>query len=243
MEIRMSRDAGQPRWAWTEGLGALGQQEVATPLPWPEGDARDEQVMGLLRFLEGYVAGQPRGIVAGQTLRYGWALLRFVADEEGHRLMLEEMRDPWRFGEAEYVPGVARTLALKWIQDEALRRNRMTGSAVYPHRASTAIVCSRVTPETIGRLRPLGVHRLEEPGEDFSGWFVGCEEGGHDHDDADELEQVHLLHLVAGFPGLFAYLALPVQTALLFEAERVIVFRPGEQEGFADPAPILAALP
>jgi hypothetical protein len=54
---------------------------------------------------------------------------------------------------------------------------------------------------------------------------------------------VHLLHLVVGFPGLFPYLAMPVGTALLFEAERAIVFKAGEQEGNADSAPLLRQLP
>lgn len=100
-----------------------------------------------------------------------------------------------------------------------------------------------MTPETVGSLRPLGAQQLWKPDSHASGWFVGCVEDGDDHDDADRLEQVHLAHLVARFPGLFPYLALPVGTALLFEAEQVIVFRPGEQEGLPDAAPLLRELP
>jgi hypothetical protein len=40
MQIRFS-DQGDGRWAWTEGLTALGQQEIALSLAWPEGGWRD----------------------------------------------------------------------------------------------------------------------------------------------------------------------------------------------------------
>ncbi len=240
MQIRMSRDA--PRWIWTEGLEALGQQELVAFLPWPEDDARDEQVIALLRFLEEYILRQPRRIVAGETLEVGWSRLRFVAEEQGQRLVLEELRDDAP-GEPVYVPGVARTIALKRLQDEALRRYGLTGHAEQSQRSKTAVACNLVTPQTIRTLRPLQVQRLWEPDDTSSGWFVGCHEGGHDHHDAAEVEQVHLAHLVAGFPGLFPYLALPVQTALVFEAAQVIVFRPGEQEGYVDPEPLLRELP
>jgi hypothetical protein len=158
MQIRMSAGAGLPRLAWTEGLEALGQQELVVTLPWPEGDVRDEQIKRLLQFIEVYISGQPKLILAGQTMEYGWTLLHFVTDEQRvGRLIIEELRDPYTFGEPEYVPGVTRAIALKAVQDEALRRNRITGDAQFPHRARTAIVCNRVTPETIGSLRPLEV--------------------------------------------------------------------------------------
>jgi hypothetical protein len=241
MQVRISRGK-PPRWIWTEGLNALGQQEFAVPVPWPEDNARDKEVVWLLRFIEQYVERQQQRVIAGQTMEYGWSRLRFVAAEQGQRLLIEELRDD-AAGEPVYVPGVARSVALRRVQDEVMRRNGVTGETEYPQRSKTAIVCNRVTPETIGWLRPLEAHRLRAPEGHFSGWFVGCAQHGHDHNDPEHLEQVHLLHLVESFPGLFPYLALPVQTALLFEATQVVVFRPGEQEGFVDPAPLLAALP
>jgi hypothetical protein len=191
-------------------------------------------------FTEGYVASQPRRILAGQTMNYGWSTQRFVADEERNKLLIEELSNPHTSGETAYVPDATRAVALAALQEEVLRRLHITGESEHPHRSSTAIVCKRVTPETTGSLRPLGAQRLEGPDGRSSGWFLGCVGSGHDHDDADQLEQVHL---VARFPGLFPYLTLPVGTALLFEAEQVIVFRPGEQEGHPDAAPLVRELP
>lgn len=91
MQIRMSTGDALPRRAWTEGLEALGQQELGVTLPWPQGDARDTQITRLLRFIEGYISSQPRRILAGQTMKYGWSRLRFVADEQENRLLIEEL--------------------------------------------------------------------------------------------------------------------------------------------------------
>jgi hypothetical protein len=63
MQIRMSAGDALPRRAWTEGLEALGQQELAVMLPWPEGDARDAQIIRLLRFIKGRV--KPRALALG----------------------------------------------------------------------------------------------------------------------------------------------------------------------------------
>jgi hypothetical protein len=43
-----------------------------------------------------------------------------------------------------------------------------------------------------------------------------------------------LLHLVEPFPDLIPYLAMPVDTRVIFETSQVIVFDPGKQNGQVD---------
>ncbi len=249
MQIHIRSTGSQERWVWTQGLQTLGQQEIAVMAPWPEGDPRDRLLAHLLRFLEQYLSSQPKRILPGQILRYGWTLLRFVADEQNRSgagtdaLLIEEMQDPFAQGAPSYISGVARILALLQVQHEAMRRNTITGDAIYPHRSQRAMVCTRVTPETVQRLRPLRADRAWRPDVQDSGWFLGCCDREHDHDDPDELGMIHLFHLVERFPGLFPYLAMPVGTMLLFEESRAIVFRPGEDEGQIDPASLFTSLP
>ena len=249
MQVSFSTGTTTPRWAWTEGLHQFGQQEIAVCLFWPEQDPRDQEIRFLLTFLGSYIAEQPKRILGGQTMRYGWTMLRFVADEWNEsgqgtdRLLVEELREPFHFHEPVYVPGASRAIAVVALQHAAIRRNRIAGESENPHRSQFAIVCSRVTPQTIGTLRPLLAHRAWQPDTQDSGWFVGCGEDDHDHDDPDQLGKVHLLHLVAGFPGLLPYLALPVETLLVFEQEHVTIFRPEEEHGQVDAVPLLAELP
>jgi hypothetical protein len=73
--------------------------------------------------------------------------------------------------------------------------------------------------------------------------FIGCCDNDHDHNNAEELAKLHLIHLVEPFPGLFPYLAMPVDTKLVFETSQVIVFRPDEQGGQVDSGNLLSSLP
>jgi hypothetical protein len=161
MQVHISKGVKAPRWAWTDGLHTHGQAEVAVPLPWSEADPRDQQVKDLLRFLEKYVVEQHGRILPGQTMRYGWTMLRFREDEQNEggqgteTLLVEELRDPFKFGELAYVPGASRALQLVAVQQAAMRRNRITGESEHPHRSKMVMVCSRIRPETIGTLRPL----------------------------------------------------------------------------------------
>ena len=249
MQIHFCHAENQLRWAWTDGLQTLGQQEIAVLVPWPEHDLRDGLVTHLLRFLENYLVSQPGRILPEQTLRYGWSMLRFVSDEHDHSgtgpgaLLIEEKQHPFSQNDPSYAPGVARTMALLQFQHEAMRRNRVTGDATYPSPQQLALVCTRVTPETVQHLRPLMAHRAWQPTPRESGWFIGCCDHDHDHDHPDALATIHLHHLVERFPGLFPYIAMPVGIQLLFEEKRAIIFHPGEEDGQVDPESLLSSLP
>src|SRR5579859_7233627 len=246
MQIRFHHATNQVRWAYTDGLRTLGQQEIAVLAPWHEHDPRNRPLTSLLRFLEGYLTSQPKRILPGQTLHYRWTTLRFVDDEQQVSgagpdvLLIEELQAPFSQQNSSYVPGVARTMALTHLQNEVMRRNTVTGEAAHPHRTHMAFVCARVTPETVHRLRPLMAHRAWEPQGHESGWFLGCCDRTHNHDHPDELARIHLLHLVERFPGLFPYLAMPVGYQLLFEKKQAIIFHPGERHGQVDPESLLS---
>ncbi len=241
MQINFRATENQTHWAWTDGLQTLGQREIAVMVPWPEHDPRERLMINLLRFIENYLIGQAKRILPGQTMHYGWTTLRFVRDEHNlsgagtEVLLIEELEHPFALDDTSYVPGVAHTMALMQLQEEAVRRNKITGDVIYPHRSHFALVCKRVTPESIHLLRPLRAHRAWQPEARNSGWFFGCCSEEHDHDNSEELATIHLIHLVEHFPGLFPYVAMPVDTMLVFEESQAILFRAGEQGGQVDP--------
>src|SRR5215469_5483459 len=81
IQIHIHHMENGERWAWTEGLQTLGQQEISVPVSWPEGDSFDSLLIHFLRFIEQYIKEQPRRILPGQTFQYGWMQLRFVSRE------------------------------------------------------------------------------------------------------------------------------------------------------------------
>ena len=82
MQIHFSEHQAGQRYAQTEGLQALGQQELAVPLFWQQGDQRDQQIIRLLKVIGQYISDQPKRITAGQTMQYGWSMLRFAPGEQ-----------------------------------------------------------------------------------------------------------------------------------------------------------------
>lgn len=249
MNISFRVAENRVRWAYTDGLRLLNQQECAVQVSWPEHDGRDLLMRHFFQFVESYLTHQPKRILSGQTLRYGWTTVRFVRDEHNvsgtgtETLLIEELQNPFAEEERSYGQGMGHALTLLQVQHEAIRRNTITGEAISPHRSQRALTCTRVTPQTVHHLRPLRIHRAYQADAQQSGWFIGCCERDHDHDDPDQLAMIHLHHLVRPFPGLFPYLAMPRDTLVVFEVQQAILFRPGEQEGQPDPKSLLVSLP
>lgn len=249
MQIHSRHTENQARWVWTKGLQTMEQQEIAVTIPWFEHDSRDQLLTDLLRFIETYLTKQLKHILPGQTLSYGWSILRFVADEQNlsgvgsGTLLIEERQNAFSQEHPTYVSGVTRTLALLQVQNEAMQRNRVTGASIYPHASQQALMCTRVTPETIHRLHPLKADRAWQPDGKNSGWCIGCCDEDHDHDNPHELTRIHLFHLAESFPAVFPYLAMPVGTMVLFEEHQAIVFRLHEGDGQIDPGSLLSSLP
>ncbi len=230
------------RWAWTEGLRALDQPqaELGALLPWAAEDDRDAQVERLLAFLTRYVARHGKPILAGQTIRYGWTLLRAEPGAPGpdqtERLKMQELSQPFAEQTSSFTDGVTAAVALLALQEAAIARIRITGTAEHPHRHDSAIVCARVdqrggTPLTLTRLS-LTDRRIHD-----SGWFAGCQDRDHNHDDPHELHSAHLVHLVASYPWIFPYLGMPTQTRIALDGVSVVVWRPNERHGAIDDAP------
>ncbi|WP_126628350.1 immunity protein Imm33 domain-containing protein [Dictyobacter alpinus] len=248
MQLHFRKDEQHVRWVYTDGLRMLGQRELATQISWPEHDPREKLLIDLLRFLEDYLRSQPRRILPGQTLRYGWTMLRFVNDEYqlsgagADTLLIEEEKHAFTHDDPSYGMGVAHTLTLLQLQHEVMRRNHITGLGDHPSPAHIALTCARVNPETIAHLRPIMAHRAWEPTARESGWFIGCCDHDHNHDDPAELATIHLRHLVESFPGLFPYITMPVGYQIFFEEHQAVIFHPGEQYGQVDPEGLLTSL-
>jgi hypothetical protein len=235
------------RWALSDGLATLGQREMAIPLGWPDGNWRDRQVERLMNFLAGYVESQSRRILPGETMRYGWTTLRFrdTVAEDGiqvvGRLIAQELAEPLRDVEAMYVDGAGKAVALTTLQGYTAIRLGLEETE-HPHRSQIAVVCKRIAPEGGS---PLFLWRQAVPEEDWteerrkhdSRWLVGCTDREHAHNDPAEVEPAHLSHLVAGYPHLFPYLALPDETCVIFYEERTEVYKPGDPNVLTDDEP------
>lgn len=243
MRIEFSQQSALFRWAWTAGLEEHGQLDVTVPLPWAAGDPRDGEIERLLTAIASEVTAHGRRFRQGDTLDYGWTTVRFEAGaatgDSAGRLVVSELAEPLLATPATYSRGAERLASLMRVQIDALRRNGIEQEAAHPHRSALAVICKRVPPVSPEYPRPLALERPTAPLDGESGWVIRCADPAHVHNDPAALAHVSLRHIVAGFPGIVPYLALPSGSAVLLEEREAIVFRPGENEGTPDPAPAL----
>ncbi len=256
MQVFLSPNGTEPRWAWTEGLEHAEQHDFAVPMAWQEGDARDQRVTDLLAFIgdafanASNVPGEggdgtaelPTIIQPGETLAYGWTTLGFRASSPADAigpgfLVVQELADPLAEHEDRWVDGADQALDLLALQAETRRRNIVPGALDAPHRSDLVYTCTRVPPTGFLWQYPVAAQRYAYEGDSGeSGWFFSCYDQPHDHEDPREREQVPLRELVAAFPRILPYLALAVGTAVIFTSDQVVIFRPDDDEGYEDPA-------
>ena len=180
----------------TGGCAQHGHPEFTLQLKEPLPVPNLEQ--GLMRFLEESVTRGTK-FVAGETLRYGWATLRFKERGDG-TLGIEEQSS--QSGWNEFVD---ETLMQVWYQREVGRSLAVEDRLAFPAQGQAAVFCTRV--EQVQRWF-LARHPMPDP---------FCADKQHDHDSDGNVLAAELLHLTARVPFVTQFLALPVETVVGIE--------------------------
>ncbi len=170
--------------------------------------------------------------------RYVWILWILPIDRfhGSDLLVVQELADPFGADEPSFVDGVELATELLAVQQDAIRRCHLVGAVEHPHRDDTAVVCRHVSKDGG---TPLSIARQTLTNREFhdSGWLVGCQDRAHDHEDPSQLGGVHLWRIIASYPWIFPYLAMPIGTRVALEGGQLAVFRPEERRGSIDEGP------
>lgn len=175
--------------------------------------------------LERMVASGSR-FQAGQSLQIGWLLAWFTSLDDG-TLGFEE--PDMRSLPIARQPGLTNTLGQLRLQKDTLESVMPTELASFPNLLYSGIVCCNVTANTgffMSRQTPLDTD---------SGWFVGCLDKDHDHNDVNCLHRTSLYTLVVKVcPSALAYLAFPPECmivvdsgAYFYKNDEQLLIRPG----------------
>lgn len=227
MQFRFETGPGGQRRAVTQGMAGMGQYEFALDIT---DHVTDDTATQVLRYVTDYVATSGQKILPGETMRYGWSTLRFTQD--GEWLVVEELANPFATSADAYIRGAARSIAILTEQDAAVQRNAIPAAGHHPHRSELAVVCRRLAPDQPRTV--MVFDRLKSQRTDDSGWFIGCGNQAHNHNDVNELARIHLVYVAELDPRVVYYLAMPEDTRVVFERTKVIVFAPGQQDGRVD---------
>jgi hypothetical protein len=137
----------------------------------------------------------------GQSLQVGWMYTLLGSRPDGTLSVLEPdfLHVPVR-----WVEQVSKTLEHLWFQREVATSFGIADALALPSYRESGIVCNR-----FGSASTLLLAREASSGTD-SGWFLGCDEGEHDHQSPAQLERVSLYEAVLRNPRPVAYLGFPV---------------------------------
>jgi hypothetical protein len=167
-----------------------------------------------------------------QTFQVGWMITKVVPFDKTRLTLVEpDMKAmPIR-----WVPGVSETLRQKMVQiytlDSFSLREKMTPASA----RESMIVCTKYTAVDFVMTR-------SEPNGRDSGWFVGCFEQDHDHNDAKNLSCISLYEAYLNQRGIQKFLLFPVDSMVVNEtAKGLTVFDNNGEERELVPGSFLDA--
>jgi hypothetical protein len=174
-----------------------------------------------LEWLENEVATGTR-FETGEIVQFGWSFLKVTPRLDGTLALFEP---DFTSMPAAFVDSVSNTLLHTMLQRFAANSLDLTSAMEIPSLRQSCIVCSRLSQQEgviLDRARPSD--------EQDSGWFFGCTQPGHDHNDPKELERKSLYEVAAlGDSRLIPFLTLPPGVKVYLEESTLAVWQEGKE--------------
>jgi hypothetical protein len=172
-----------------------------------------------LGWLEQSIA-QGKRFAPGQTCQIGWMLTEV---RQGNDSLLSLWEPDMRAMPVSWTESVSNTLAHLRLQTDVVESVLSADALSYPSIRQSAIICTR-----LGQKDGLVMERTEPSGAD-SGWFFGCREKDHQHNDVAELLRVSLYEAAIRYaPQIVPYLALPKGVLIAVSKGVPAIFQDGE---------------
>lgn len=147
-------------------------------------------------------------------LRMGWVALRLVATDKGY-LQIQEpdfVHVPFRWANR-----LDNTLMCFRRQAEMAARLGLESEFTPPLFESSCIVCDRYRHANTWE-----AERFAPEGDLDSGWYFGCTDSTHDHNDPRQLSRLSLYEATVARPEWMDYLSLPVGIRLASESKGLL---------------------
>ncbi len=174
-----------------------------------------------------------RRFESGQTCQVGWLVLEVRLNSDGTFSLwepdLQAMPIVWK-------ESVSTTLMHLRIQKDVVESVLSASELSFPSMRQSAIICSRLK-----KSKSLVLERSQPKGH-ASGWYFGCRDADHNHNDVSNLQCVSLYEAVVECaPQVVPYLALPDGTLVCVDTDASpSIFKDGEPLNFK-PESLLAA--
>jgi hypothetical protein len=210
--------------ASTQQCQKFGQAEIS--VCYEDSSFMQSNVRWLLQWIESEVASGRR-FLPEQTVQVGWSLLQIRLRDDGALSLFEP---DFESMPVKFVDGVSRTLMDLFIQKSVAESLGLEEKLDFPSLRQSAIVCTE-----FGAKHGFVMSRAQ-PEENDSGWFFGCDNPEHDHQQLEVLQRVSVYEAAVRMePRIIPFLALPQGAFVGFGAgipyfsvdDREISIRPG----------------
>jgi len=164
----------------------------------------DPDVIWLVEFLTRNIASGTQ-YKPGELVQIGWMVLKIQTNEEGTLSLLEPdfLEIPIRFTDS-----VTQTLVQLRLQKSVAESIDFEDLIAFPSLQQSCLICARI--------KDRGDFMMErfEPSQNDSGWYLGCIEQDHNHNDPINLQRVSLYDIACGILTCVPFLALPPKTVV-----------------------------
>jgi len=134
-----------------------------------------------------------------QLIQVGWMMVRVEKSKEKITLFEPDFEE----FPIKYVRGVTNTFRDLRLQKSTAESVGLEDKLDFPTILHSGISCTRHEDSMY-----LVMDRTDAENRD-SGWFIGCDDPNHDHNDPANLRRTSLYELVRSKPGCILFLALP----------------------------------
>jgi hypothetical protein len=213
----------------TTNCSKYGQQEIS--VAYEQEKVLESDVKWLLEWLESEVTNGRR-FLPSETIQIGWMLTKLEPFGDG---ILKIYEPDMKSFPVKFVDSVTHTLTHLRFQKMVAESIGVADELSFPPLNHSAVTCNRFR-EHVG----IFMDRLK-PKDSDSGWFIGCDDPNHDHQDRNNLRRKSLYELVVRHEqSIISYLALPAGISVHIR-DGVPSFRRGEKQLAILPNSFLAA--
>jgi hypothetical protein len=175
----------------------------------------------LISWLENLVA-LGKVLRAGDMLQIGWSLAKIEYAGRG-KLTLWEL--DYEAMPVNYVHSLSKTLISLRKQRAVAESFGMGQKTKFPSMWHSALQC-----KNFATAADCMITRAKPAGKNDSGWFMGCLDEQHNHDNPANLERGYLYALARQKPAVIEYLALPEGVLIVLDAEGNLVAARDEKD-------------
>jgi hypothetical protein len=168
-----------------------------------------QHISRVIDTIEGMVA-QGSTFTPGETFQIGWMITKVQQYDEGRLTLFEpDMRTfPMAF-----VPGVTETLRQMMLQLFSIDSLAVPrGDMEIPNVCQSAIACKKYASA-----KSLLLSRDKPHSPSDSGWFIGCLDEDHNHEDANQLVLISLFEAFLNQSQIQGWMAFPEKTLIVLQ--------------------------